>query len=203
MQSYQIDILNHIQHALHKLESQESNQITLFTDSDDNDDSGDEDPNLEEDIDNPPSQVANIVALNQSKFEEKALTSFLGGFDFKDYSPDLIIELSGYLLDFLISSIQKEVVGQFDHELITFHTIYAMDFEAKSFKSPGLISQAYSAMIYIFQLIVVEASSIGKGMYYTSISYPLVYLILLYILSSSISYPLVYLILSDHIYYTK
>ena len=162
MQSHQIDMLNHIQHAVQKLESQGSNQIAPFTDGDDNDDSDDEDPNLDDDL-NSSSHVASAVALDRAKFEEKALTSFLGGFDFKDYSQDLVIELSNYLLDFLISIIQKEVIGQFDHELVTFHAIYAMDMEAKSFKSPGLISQAYSSMIYIFQLIVVEASSLGKG----------------------------------------
>jgi hypothetical protein len=170
-------MLNHIQHTLHKLESQGSNQIIPFTDGDDNDDSDDEDPNLEDEIDSPSSQVASAVALDRSRFEEKALTSFLAGFDFQDYSSDLVMELSTYLLDFLISSIQKEVIGQFDHELITFHAAYAMELEAKSFKSPGLISQAYSAIIYIFQLIVVEASSLGKGM-----SFYILYYIIFYIL---------------------
>ena len=175
-------MLNHIQHALQKLESQESNQITPFTDQDDNDDSDDEDPNLEDDIDSPSSQVASAVALDRSRFEEKALTSFLAGFDFKDYSPDLILELSNYLLDFLISTIQKEVIGQFDHELITFNAIYAMEFEAKSFKSPGLVSQAYSAIIYIFQLIIVEASSLGKGIFLFIFSLFILYYIILYLI---------------------
>ena len=60
---------------------------------------------------------------------------------------------------------QKEVIGQFDHELITFHAIWAMNFQTRSFKSPSLISQAYSAMVYIFQLVIIEASSTGKGMF--------------------------------------
>lgn len=97
--------------------------------------------------------------------EQKALDHFLKHFDFKNYPRDLVLRLSNHLLDLLISTMQKEVIGQFDHELITFHAIWAMNFQTRSFKSPSLISQAYSAMVYIFQLVIIEASSTGKGMF--------------------------------------
>jgi hypothetical protein len=169
-------MLNQIQQCIHQLESQDSTPITLFDEDNEDYDSDDEDPNLEDDLDSQPSQPTSQVTLGQPRsqvnpegLENKALDHFLEQFDFKNYSKDLVIKLSSHLLDLLISTIQKEVIGQFDHELITFHAIWAMNFQTKSFKPPSLISQAYSAMIYIFQLIVIEASSIGKGIFHSSL----------------------------------
>ena len=186
--------MDQIQQCIHRLEGQDSTPISLFDENDEDYDSDDEDPNLEDDLGSQPNQLTSQVTLGRSGSqanppgqEEKALEDFLEQFDFKKYSKDLVIKLSSHLLDLLISTIQKEVIGQFDHELITFHAIWAMNFETKSFKSPSLISQAYSAMVYIFQLVIVEASSIGKGMFiililYYSYFYSLLFLFIFFII---------------------
>ena len=170
--------MDQIQQCIHRLEGQDSTPISLFDENDEDYDSDDEDPNLEDDLGSQPNQLTSQVTLGRSGSqanppgqEEKALEDFLEQFDFKKYPKDLVIKLSSHLLDLLVSTIQKEVIGQFDHELITFHAIWAMNFETKSFKSPSLISQAYSAMVYIFQLVIVEASSISKGMFIILILY--------------------------------
>jgi hypothetical protein len=148
-------------------------------------DSDDYDSEVPEDDDEAPhetwpgsGQVTHLGPRTSRESEQKAQEAFLEQFDFHDYSSEVITRLAGDLLEFLVSTLEKDAISQFDHELITFNAIIAMDFHAKSFKSPGVISQAYSALIYLFQLVVVEAASQAAG---TLISIPRIYIYILII----------------------
>jgi hypothetical protein len=163
----QISILKDIQDCLDHVLGLNPTPLRLDWDSDDYD-SEDLDGDLEsselDDSNEPSVNIGPTSTIHRGTHflkEEEALEAFREGFDFHEYSSELLTRLSDQLFNFLVTTMEKEVIGQFDHELLAFTAIMSMDFRDKAFKAPGVIAQAYSALIYYFQLVVVEAASAG------------------------------------------
>jgi hypothetical protein len=168
-------MLKEIQSSLDQMLGQDSASILLVEDSDDDYDSDimsegadlsteatDQEPAWEYEESSTAGPIAGPIAGPRSAMqfssEDLAIEHMLENFDFQHYASRAVIQLSGQLLQFLISTLQKEAELQFDHELLAFLAMISMDFKAKSFKAPGVVAQAYSAMIYYFQLVIIEAS---------------------------------------------
>jgi hypothetical protein len=158
--------VSHIQTTLNALLCHPHAPIQLFhEDSDDYDSDGvPDEPTLSSELtepvwewDAPPAQA--IVPRPQHASEAAALEAFNQGFAYGDYAPQLIHQLSKQLLEFLTTTMEKVAESAFDHELLSFLAVSSMDFHAKAFKAPGLLAQDHSALIYYFQLVLIEYSS--------------------------------------------
>jgi hypothetical protein len=145
-------ILEGIEQSLNHLITNSPNAAEEAEESDDYD------SELEEEEESEP----NLHQGQRTGDEDTALKEFEEKFNFLQYPPNWIVRLGKNMIEFLACSLRKEAIGAFDHELIAFSAIISMDFHTKTFKSPGVISQAYSAIIYCFQLVAIEVSSQGE-----------------------------------------
>jgi hypothetical protein len=111
----------------------------------------------------PETASTTTATTSTSKLEPAALSEYIDKFNFQIYSKQSISKLSQLLLYFFILTMKKDATNQFDHELLSYVSLISMDQQAKSFKAPGHIAQAYSAIIYYFQCIVIEAATQKLG----------------------------------------
>jgi hypothetical protein len=160
-----LTLLQDIQATLDRLLEDSTTTIQLFEDDSDNYDSD----GLPEDIEisSEPAETAwewdeptQSAAPSQYPSEAEALKSIQKDFTYGDYHPGQFQQLGEQLLDFLITTMQKDSHHALDHELLSFLAIHSMDFDTQSFKSPGLVGQGHSALIYYFQLMIIEHSSL-------------------------------------------
>ena len=114
----QILILKDIQACLDQLLGLNPTPLALDWDSDDYD-SEDLGSDLEtgelDDSNEPLVNIGPTSTIGQQPHfpnEDEALDAFFEGFNFHDYSSELLTRLSEQLLNFLVTTMQKEVTGQ-------------------------------------------------------------------------------------------